>query len=403
MPRRNGDNAAMNATMAQGARTRRLAWSLALLAVVLTIAGHVLYLTVDADRHGARDIIPSALALTFSAVGALVASRQPRNPIGWMFLGVALSTGVSGIAHTFVADQVAHGNGEAWLVGAVAAYSDVSWIPFVLVPATFLLLLFPDGRLPSPRWRFVARCAVAGIVGGFLTGGAVQPLGDFPTVKNPFAVDSSVLDPLTALSFLVMMVGIVGSVASIVVRYRHAGRVERQQIKWLATAGAVVAVTFPIMLVLYDVLPDGVADAGIMLSILGLPVAAGVAILRYRLYDIDVVINRTLVYGALTGLLAGAYLGSVLLLQLVLSPSSNFAIAGSTLAVAALFRPARARIQALVDRRFFRRKYDAQRTLDAFAARMRDQVSLPALTGELRGVVTETMQPAHVSIWMRPR
>jgi len=395
--------AAMNATAARGARTRRLGWTLALLAVALLAGDFVFTLASDANDLGRSDPVAGAIGVAFSIVGALVASRQPRNAIGWIFLGVALSTGLSGAAHNFVEYHLADGPDQRWLVGAAAAYSDVGWIPFVLVPATVLLLLFPDGQLVSRRWRFVARFAIAGIVLGLLTGGATEPLQDYPTVNNPFAIDSSVLGPLTGLGFLLMIVGIAGSAASLVARYRRAGHPEREQIKWLATAGAVVAVTFPLMIALYDVLPDGVADIGIMLSVLGLPAAAGVAILRYRLYDIDVVINRTLVYGALTALLAGAYLGTVLLLQLVLSPSSDLAIAGSTLAVAALFRPARTRIQALVDRRFFRSKYDAQRTLEAFTARLRDQVSLDALSDELRDVVTETMHPAHVSIWMRPQ
>jgi hypothetical protein len=383
----------------------RIAWTLAGLAIALQTADFVFSLASDAvEPPVAADLIISAITLAFSAVGALVASRQPRNPIGWMFLGVALSAGLARVAHHFVEHRVSHGADQDTLVGAAAAYSDVSWVPFVLVPATLLLLLFPDGRLPSRRWRFVAGCAIAGIVGTFFTGAAVQSFQDFPTVKSPFAINGSVREPLTGSSFLLVLIGVVGSAASVVARYRRAGRVQRQQIKWLAAAGAAVAVTLPLMFALYDVLPDGVADAGIMLSVLALPAAAGVAMLRYRLYDIEVVVNRTLVYGALTATLAGTYVVTVLVLQLGLNGvtgDSGLAVAGSTLVVAGLFRPARAHIQGGVDRRFYRRKYDAQRTVEAFSARLRNEVDLGRLDEELSAVVHETFQPAHVSLWLR--
>jgi len=200
-----------------------------------------------------------------------------------------------------------------------------------------------------------------------------------------------------------MYVGIFGAVASVVVRYRRAARVQRQQIKWLATASAILALVLPIDVALSSVL-GGAAFVASTVAVLGLPVAVGIAILRHRLYDVDVVINRALVYGALTAALAATYLGAVLLLQLLLSgvtANNGLAIAGSTLAVAALFQPARRRIQALVDRRFYRRKYDAARTLERFGAQLRDEVNLDALGDELRAVVAETMQPAHVTLWLR--
>ena len=396
--------AAMSATARRGVGSAGLAWSLAALVVVLQVGAGIYAVVARSEPLEVDDFILPTLALAFVTVGVLVASRQPCNAIGWTFLGAALSVGVGGVAHTFVSEQVGGGRGDDTMVGVAAAFSDISWVPFVLVPATMLLLLFPDGRLPSRAWRPVARVAIAGIVVTFFHGLAnPNPLADFPTVSNPLAIESPVMDGVEGLGFILAIAGIIGAAASLAARRRGAGQLERLQIKWLTAAGAIVAVTFPTMLALYEVLPQGAADAGIMLSLLGLPVAAGIAMLRYRLYDVDVVINHTLVYGALTGLLAGAYLGSVLLLQLVLSPSSDLAIAASTLAVAALFGPLRARIQALVDRRFFRRKYDAQHTLAAFGARLRDEVSLDALNAELRGVIADTVQPAHLSLWMRPR
>jgi hypothetical protein len=221
---------------------------------------------------------------------------------------------------------------------------------------------------------------------------------------NPYGIDHPLLTIVEGPVYLALMVGLLGSAASLVLRFRRARGEQRQQMKWIALAGAIAAVTIPAMFVLYEVIGQTAADSAIMLSILGLPAATTVAILRYRLYDIDVVINRTLVYGSLTATLAGVYVGSVLLLQLALSDvtqGSGLAVAASTLAVAALFRPVRGRIQNLVDRRFFRSRYDATRTVEAFSARLRDEVDLSALSAELQAVVRETMRPTHVSLWLR--
>jgi hypothetical protein len=186
------------------------------------------------------------------------------------------------------------------------------------------------------------------------------------------------------------------------VRYRRSRGIERLQLRWVATAACLLLLSF----IANGALSAWLGDAGwyfMLFGLLAIAAAVAIAMLRYRLYDIDVVINRTLVYGAVTATLAGAYVGSVLLLQLVLSPGSDLAIAGSTLAVAALFRPARGRIQGAVDRRFYRRKYDAQRTLESFAGRMRNQVALDAIAVELRTAAAETMRPTHVSLWVRER
>jgi hypothetical protein len=381
----------------------RLAWSLAGLATLLLVTG--LGLSIATEGPAASAYLAVAIVAAFGVLGGLIASRHPHNPIGWLFCGIAVTGSLMSLSRG-VAELWLDGNGVPAVLGETAAwYGDVSWILVILPAASFLLLLFPDGRLPSPRWRAVAWCAGAGI--GLLFAAdslSSGPLADYPELANPYGVDSPVVDVVGGIAALALAVAMVGSPLSLVLRFRRAGRAERQQIKWLALAGAVAAVTFVLALASYEALPEGVSDRAIMLSILMLPVAAGVAILRHRLYDIDVVINRTLVYGALTATLAAAYFGSVLLLQLALSPlteESDLAIAGSTLAVAALFRPARARIQHAVDRRFYRRRYDAARTLESFGTRLRDQVDLDALGADLRGVVTDTMQPAHVSLWLR--
>jgi hypothetical protein len=379
----------------------RLAWGLAGTSALLFAAAMAFYaggVGVDSGRA-----LSFLIILGFSGVGALVASRQPGNAIGWIFCVAALL----GPALGNLADAYAwywldgHAASEG-LAKVGASYASVGWMPEVLLPITFLLLLFPDGRLLTPRWRPVAWCTALGIAGAFVTT-ALTPgaLEDFPQIQNPFGIHSVLRDALEGLSFLLLLIGLVGAPLSLYLRLRRASGEQREQIKWLVWAGAVAVVTFVIGVAGYDVWGEAISNAAILLGVLGLAVATGVAILRYRLYDIDVVINRTLVYAVLTATLAGAYLASVLLLQLLLSPSSDLAIAGSTLAVAALFQPARRHIQAAVDRRFYRRRYDAARTLGHFGARLRDEVDLDSLAGELSAVVADTMQPAHVSLWLR--
>ena len=386
-------------------RAALIAWGLAALAAALLVGGFVAYIAADAFVFTAVDLFTTAITLAFSIVGALVAKRHPGNSIGWIFLGVAVSTGLGGLAHGYVAYRLQGGGATSDFTATAAIYAEVSWIPFVLVPPTFILLLFPDGRLPSRRWRAVAWLAGVGIAGVLATSWvAPGPLDDFPELHNPFGIDSPVVDVLTGLAYLALFPSAIASAVSVVVRFRRGRREQRQQIKWLAVAGCVAVVALIVNLSFYDLLGEHVANGLIMFGVLCLPTSAGIAILRHRLYDIDVVINRTLVYGALTVTLACTYIACVLLLQLVLRPltaTSSLSVAVSTLAVAALFQPARRRIQAIVDLHFYRRKYDAARTLERFGAHLRDEIDLDTLGHELRAVVTDTMQPAHVSFWLR--
>jgi hypothetical protein len=354
--------------------------------------------TVGGQTYGA-----ALIALTFSGVGALVVSRQPGNAVGWIFsvVGLLQAMNVSGDSYSYFVvvthpDSLPGGYVTAW-------FTEWNWAPSLALLTTFLLLLFPDGRLLSRRWRWVAWPVGAAIALLIVAASpalwperrelalGLETEGDLSGIQAAVVVAAAV----------VLFLGVLASVASLILRFRRSRGVERQQLKWFTLAGALTALGGLAVFLPTDSVWTAVLFFGAALSI---PVAAGIAILRYRLYDIDVVVNRTLVYGSVTALLAGSYLGLVLLLQVAFSPvteGSGLAVALSTLAVAAVFRPVRGRVQALVDRRFYRRKYDAQRTLEGFAAHLRDEVDLDALRGELTGVVGETMQPSHVSLWLR--
>jgi len=234
-----------------------IARSLAALAVVMSIGGAVAYWSADAQAFVAADLAYLAQCAAFAIVGTLIASSHTRNAIGWICLGVALSVGLDATSGALVSLRLQSDADPGALVGAAAVYYEVSFLAYVMVPATFLLLLFPNGRLLSRRWGWVACCAAAGILGVLVTSAASPaPLSEFPSVANPFAIDSPLLEPLEIVSTLVMFVGIFGSVASLVVRFRRADRRQREQIKWLATAGAILAVTAPIDAALADVLGD---------------------------------------------------------------------------------------------------------------------------------------------------
>jgi hypothetical protein len=347
------------------------------------------------------------MTVAFAGLGALLASRRPRNPIGWILVISPTFLGYTEFArdwylHTQYADP-----GSLPEAAYLAWAANWGWVIGFVPLLTLLLLLFPDGRPPSRRWRPVAWLGGAALT-LLVVGYALAPgrLEDYPRVENPLGVgsgDGSVFEVFMFAGFPLFALAAIGSMASLVVRFRRSHGVERQQLKWMAAAAALVVVSWLLSAFFDQVLAIDISIL-ILLSLLALPAAATVSVLRYRLYDLDLVVNRTLVYGALTATLAASYLGLVLLFQAALDPltqESDLAIAASTLGVAALFRPARARIQALVDRRFYRRRYDRARTVEEFGVRVRDEVELDSLSEALRGVTRETMQPAHVSLWLR--
>ena len=369
------------------------------------------FLLLDGDgAGGASSVAGAVFILAFSTTGGLVVTRHPRNPVGWLLCLTALAFTVGGLAVAVSDHAVRTRQVDGPVVAAAAWTGSWVWMAGIGPAATFLLLLFPDGRLPSPRWRPVAWLAGAA-VGSAVVGVALAPgpIDDTPVV-NPLGLPGAggVLDAAAATGLVLLLVSILLSCASLAARYRAAPAEQRQQLKWVAYALPLVLLWLAASVVLESTHSgDAAVDLANTLVSVGLtvvPVTIGVAMLRYRLYDIDVVINRTLVYGSLTAALASVYLVSVLVLQLVLSPltdRSDLAVAASTLAVAALFRPVRAHVQAVVDRRFFRRRYDAVRTLEGFASRLRQEVDLEAVSQDLTTAVRDTVAPAHVSVWLR--
>ncbi|MDQ3105770.1 MAG: hypothetical protein M3Q87_11280 [Actinomycetota bacterium] len=356
--------------------------------------------------------------VSFPLIGLLILIQQPRNRIGWLLQGIGLAWGLPELLFAYAHWGLVVDPGSLPGADVVAAVNEGTWTFGIGTMGIFLILLFPDGRLPSPRWRPVAWAGGGSLVIGAalisLSPGGMEE-SPIPTMQNPIALESlePVLFVLMGVVLPLLPLSILASAVALVRRFHRSHGVEREQIKWLATAGAVVAGLYLVTMLATLVVsfaeetprPVSAMQEASLLSFLLLPVAIGIAILRHRLYDIDRLINRALVYGSLTAILAGTYLGSVLLLQLVLNPlddQSDLAVAGSTLAVAALFGPARRRIQATVDKRFYRSRYDAARTLDAFAARLRHEVDVDAVGTDLRSAVNQTVQPTHVSLWVRP-
>jgi hypothetical protein len=397
----------------------RLAWcawaaSLALLATGIGMLLVVRYRYPDApayDYWREGTISPAV----YAAVGLVITTRRPRHPVGWLLMGCGLVGSLQ-----LVTGQYAVLVGPAGLPGRLhamwtASQFQITWVGLVLL----LLLLFPTGRLPSPRWRPVAWSVVAGVALSLVTQ-ALKPrtFSDVPGDTNPFAQPAlqPVIGPLDVLGGTLVIVGLIGALASLVVRLRRSRGGERQQLKWfvyVALVGIVAIFLLDPLLRAFTDLPLGIEGGGVLalldpwvLAPLALPIAVTVAVVRHRLYDIDRVINRTLVYGLLTALLGSVYAAGVFVLGRLLDPAdgqSDLAVAASTLAVAALFQPARRRVQTAVDRRFNRARYDAARTVVAFSVRLQDEIDLDTLSAELLTVVDQTVQPTQVSLWLRPK
>jgi hypothetical protein len=387
-----------------------LAWALWALVVLGLAAGF--WLEVLLRRAGRSDPLDTAVAPTVATVsaatvGAVLAGRRPRHPVGWLLLACGLSLSAAGVAG---------GYAPYALQVRPAALPAAAWVA-MYYPATALvalallglvLLLTPTGSPPSPGWRWWA-WLMAGALAVLVL---AMPLAPRPpeeryrAVDNPFDLrpfDGALLLANRAL-LAVTVLGVLVGAGSLVVRFRRARGIERQQLRWVVLAAALTGVGMLASVVLVAAANESLVGWVSGVCVVLLPLAVGAAVLRYRLYDLDHIISRTLAYGLLTLLLGGGYAAVVLGLgQLLGRDSSSLVVAAATLAVAAAFQPARRRIQAAVDRRFNRRRHDAARTITAFNDRLRDEVDLEALTGELLAVVDQTMQPAQASLWLRPQ
>jgi hypothetical protein len=403
-----------------------LAWALAGFSVAMFLASFPLLILARSahvpSTWGAElsvgSLLGGGLFLVFSLVGALIASRRPRNPIGWICLADGLLWMLTGVIEYYSVYGLAKPGSVPFAV-EVAGIGEFMWVPCVGLLGTYLLLLFPNGRLPSRRWRPLAWLSgavlVVLIVSIMLSPSQLDP----PGLRNPFGLEGQSWTAAATYAVLPLLpLCILASALSLVLRYRRSGGEERQQIKWIAFAASLVALMYLITMVASLTHPsEAWTTAGsvlwlnlltyaVLLSFTTIPVAVGFAVMRYRLYDIDLLINRTLVYGSLTISLVAVYLGGVVVLQRLFTPfmgeSNGLATVASTLAIAALFNPLRRRLQSFTDRRFYRRKYDATKTLEAFGSRLREETDLDALSNDVVGVVSTTMQPAHVSLWLRP-
>jgi hypothetical protein len=393
-----------------GSRSSHLAWSLWVVTLLL-LPGIVveIYFTWTGPTDIPFVVGFVAVQLGAATAGAIISSRLPRNAVGWIFLGIGLLLGLLFAAGAYASLGLDVDQGSFLPGSRIAAWVG-SWI---FIPAAFglpmfLLLLFPDGRFVSKRWRLAGW--VLGVLVVFATASkALKPERIAPGLDNPFApggVAGELLIVLDRVTDAIALPAFALAVAGLVIRLWRSRGVERQQLKWFAFSAALVGAGLGSSVFLPS---KGAADLAFLVGLLalaGLPVAAGIAILQYRLYDIDLIVNRALVYGPLTATLVVVYVGSVVMLQYVLQVltggGSQLAIVVSTLLIAALFNVLRRRIQAFIDRRFYRRKYDAQKTLAAFSQQLRDETDLDVLGADLVALVRTTIQPEHVSLWLKP-
>ena len=397
--------------MTTSAGSERRPWSAVAVVMLFLVGVAGLIFLIPLDPNFRRDPAESiALICAFAAfafVGALIIWQRPGNALGWIMAAVGLLAVWGALADTYA--DIAYDPGQrSHLLFSLALWVSLwYWFPLLGLILIFTPLLFPDGRPPSPAWRpvmWVAGLNIALIT--FLS--AFRERVEFPGISmaNPVGIpgieNPEQSRPGSVLGAL-FLVSLVVALASVVVRFRRSGDVERHQIKWLLFATALA-----VLVILSQEFIGSSLDSDIpfAITVALFPITIALAIFRYRLYEIDLLINRTLVYGVLTASLAVVYIGNVVLLQATFraltGQESQLAVVASTLAIAALFTPIRRRVQPFIDRRFFRRKYDAAKTLQSFSARLRDETDLETLNEDLIGAVRETMQPAHVSLWLRP-
>jgi N-terminal 7TM region of histidine kinase len=373
----------------------------------LFVAADVIALrgTYKGFSEDAFSVALTVALLTFSVVGTVLVRRYPDNPIGWLLCASGPLFGLMLFSSNYTENYIlAKGETGGFADFALWIGTWVGPIAYSLVTA-FLMLLFPTGHLLSRRWRPVARLAAGSVALVALGSVFRRELDDYPQLVNPYGVGgalANILDAATGIGWILFSASVLLAGVSLIARFRKSKGVERQQIKWMALAASFLLVAQVSWFVSEEL---GSYMTG--LAFMAIPIAVCVAILRYRLYDIDLIINRTLVYGLLTAVLALVYAVGVvgvggLVREVTGQEGNSLVVAASTLVVAGLFRPARTRIQAFIDRRFDRSRYNAQQTIVDFSAKMREQIDLDSLTSEMTNVIRETVQPTHVSLWLRP-